>query len=65
VSGGRTAAATLAGLARFIQDKQAAGWTVKVWKVLPLQEEPRVVERGGGVMIAGWLGDDYDPDLDD
>lgn len=41
VSGGRTSATTLAGLARFIQNKQAAGWTVKVWKVLPLREEGR------------------------
>jgi hypothetical protein len=39
VSGGRTSAATLAGLSHFITDRQAAGWTVKVWKVLPLREE--------------------------
>jgi hypothetical protein len=39
VSGGRTSAATLAGLARWVQDKRARGWIVKVWQVLPLERE--------------------------
>jgi hypothetical protein len=41
VSGGRTSAVTLAGLARWVQDKRARGWTVKVWQVLPLEREDR------------------------